>query len=75
MNYGVLGSVGKSRFHRDNGYEEEKAAEAMAKESLGINRRKTMNKRIIEKQQYMDKMKRGLNDCFDNSIKPYWRNH
>lgn len=67
MNYGIgtaggssLGGTGK---------------DSMAKKELSMNRRAGMGRKQQNYQQYMDKMQQSLNQCIQDKIRPYWRNH
>ena len=76
MNYGLIGSVGRP-YHdpsvkRDD---DDEGNMKLAKRMLSENRRSGLAKRIIQQQEYMDKMKQNLNECTAKHITPYWRNH
>ena len=79
MNYSILGSVGRPHYDASkkkpayDDDEEEKLP--LAKIMLGENRRRTVSRRLVNQQLYMDKMKKNLNQCTAKHITPYWRNH
>ena len=62
MNYGIIGSVGRP-YHDASAKkdDEDEGRLKLAKRMLSDNRRSGLAKRLIQQQEYMDKMKQNLN--------------
>jgi hypothetical protein len=67
MNYGIgpAGGLGGGGTGKDS----------MCKQFLSMNRRAGMGRKQQNYQVYMDKMQQSLNQCVQDKVKPYWRDH